>query len=626
MNEKELEARIVKTGRPRLFFNAAGLADLKRKIATTHRAKWENLKAAVDAVVNENPPEYRGIEGDPTRPGTPNDEMLYQRNYGYRVPALALMALIDPDPKYFEAARKWALKPAEYPLWGAGVFQNSGLAAAHTLYGLSIAYDWLYDRWSEQDRKTLRELLMRRGRDMYEAAEGITDTGWWKESWRQNHAFIDYGGLGLTAAALAGEEPQAGVWFAKVQWAYQHIFAELPNDGSYEEGVPYWGYGFESLIRVITALRPFFETDFYATTNLRHSHLFRLYMAGPEMPQIANFGDGLTRDWHAMRTTMYRMAAEFRNPLAQWLAENLPDRQEPDPALYSLLWYDPTVPAQRPADTPLWHVFPETGFAGMRTSWETDALTMHLRSGQVNVSHSHFDVNDFLINAAGEFLLQDYGYGKVGPGYFNRQTMYFSTCTAGHNCLVIGGRDQRNAPEAKGVITHSHEQDGLVWLRSDATACYDNASSMARELVLRQPGPGTGKWGYVLVRDLVRTSTPEQFDFMLQPGGEVITTGNRFEIRGAKARLIGVVLSPAQVTISLMPGLGEQVNVPRPFTMRIAAPAKATSAEFIVAFVPLAEGERAPEISMPSSDVVRIGKEDVVFSPNGTNAPKRRAV
>lgn len=387
MTENELEARIIQTGRPRLFFNAAGLADLEKKIATTHRAKWDNLKAAVDAVVHENPPEYRGIEGDPTRPGTPNDEMLYQRNYGYRVPALAMMAMIDANPKYFEAARKWALKPAEYPLWGAGVFKNSGLAAAHTLYGLSIAYDWLYDRWSDQDRKTLRELLMRRGRDMYEAAEGITDTGWWKESWRQNHAFIDYGGLGLTAAALAGEEPQAGIWFAKVQWAYQHIFAELPNDGSYEEGVPYWGYGFESLIRVITALRPFFETDFYGTTNLRNGHLFRLYMAGPEMPQIANFGDGLTRDWHAMRTTMYRLACEFRNPLAQWLAENLPDRQEPDPALYSLLWYDPTVPAHLPIDTPLWHVFPETGFAGMRTSWKTDALTMHLRSGQVNVSH-----------------------------------------------------------------------------------------------------------------------------------------------------------------------------------------------------------------------------------------------
>ena len=625
MTTADLEAKIIKTGRPRLFFNAAGLADLKKQIATTHRAKWDELKAAVDAVVNENPPEYRGIEGDPTRPGTPNDEMLYQRNYGYRVPALALVALIDPDPKYFEAARKWALKPVEYPLWGAGVFKNSDLAAGHVLYGLSIAYDWLYDRWSDQDRKTLRAVLSQHGRDMYEAAEGIApDVGWWRHSWRQNHSFISYGGLGLAATALAGEEPNAGVWFAKVQWAYQHIFGELPNDGSYEEGVPYWGYGFESLLRVITALRPFFETDFYATTNLRSGHLFRLHMAGPEMPQIANFGDGLTRDWHVMRTLMYRLAAEFRNPLAQWLAEALPVRQEPDPALYSLLWYDPTVSAQRPADTPLWHVFPETGFAGMRTGWDKDALTVHFRSGQVDVSHSHFDVNDFLLNAGGEFLLQDYGYGKVGPGYFNRETMYFSNATVGHNCLIIGGRNQRKGPDAKGVITHWKEQNNLLWLRSDATACYDNADSVARELVLRQPGAGTGRWGYVVVRDLARTPAPEQFDFMLQPGGEVLIDGSRFEIRGQKARLIGVVLAPQGATISLMPGLGEHINVPRPFTMRIAAPEKATSAQFIVAFVPLADGETAPDVSSPSAGVVRIGSDELVFSSDGTAAPARR--
>jgi len=624
MTPAELAAKITQAGRPRLFFDAAGLAQLQEKIATTHRAKWEKLKAAVDGVLAEEPPEYRGIVGDPTRPGTPNDEMIYQRIFGYRVPALALVSRLDPDPKYLEATRKWALKPAGYPLWGAGVFQNSGLAAAHQLYGLAIAYDWLYDRWSEEDRGALRKLLTRRGRDMYEAAEGITDTGWWKEAWRQNHAFIDYGGLGLTAAALAGEAPEAGVWFEKVEWAYRHIFAELPEDGSYEEGVPYWGYGIESLIRVITALRPYFETDFYATPNLRQAHLFRLYMAGPAMPQIANFGDGLTRDWHAMRTTMYRFAAEYRNPLAQWLAEALPDRDDPDACLYALLWYDPTVPAELPADAPRWQVFPETGFAGMRTSWDPDALTLHFRSGQANVSHSHFDVNDFLLNAAGEFLLQDYGYGKVGPGYFNRETSYFSIATVGHNCLVIDGRDQFKEDFSLGEITHAEERDGVVWLRSDATACYDGAYSVVRELALVQPGPGTGKWGYVLVRDRARAHAPAQFDFMLQPGGELVMGEGRFEIRGKRARLVGVVLSPEEVALSAAPGYGENINVPQPFSLKIAAPAKRTEVEFLVVLVPLAVGETAPEVAR-IADGLRVGTEVIAFSPDGKTPPTRRS-
>mgnify|MGYP000241323381 CR=1 FL=1 len=59
----------------------------------------------------------------------------------------------------------------------------------------------------------------------------------------------------------------------------------------------------------------------------------------------------------------------------------------------------------------------------------------------------------FLVNVGGEWLLHDYGYGKVGPGYFNRAVDYFSNDTAGHNCLVIGGRNQRKDDQSQGTIT-----------------------------------------------------------------------------------------------------------------------------------------------------------------------------
>ncbi len=163
------------------------------------------------------------------------------------------------------------------------------------------------------------------------------------------------------------------------------------------------------------------------------------------MGSIANFGDGPTRDWHSIAPLMYRLAAEYRGPLAQWLAEApAPRATIRTRAMYDLLWYDPTLPrrsARRPC--PTWHAFSETGFAGARTGWGDDAITLHLRSGKADVSHSHLDVNDFLLNVGGEWLLRDYGYGKVGPGYFNQEVDYFSNDTVGHNCLVIGGRNQR---------------------------------------------------------------------------------------------------------------------------------------------------------------------------------------
>ncbi len=624
MSSEQYEARIVAAGRPRLLFTQAELDKLREAIKTTHKEEWERLKAAADRMLDEDPPEYRPprVGGDPTRPGTLNDEMLWQRTFGYRIPGLAMVALLDPDPKYFEAARKWALKPGEYEYWGAGVFDGTDLAAAHELYGISLAYDWLYDRWSPEDRERLKEILAQRGKVMYEAAVGINDRGWWKHTWRQNHAWCNYGALGVTAVALAGDVPGVGEWLKTADYGFEHIVAELPDEGAYEEGVPYWGYGMESLMRFITACRPYLARDYYQSEYLRHTHLFRIYLAGPEMRQVANFGDGPDRDWHSIRPLMYRLASEYRNPLAQWLAEHLPDRTDLDTALYDLLWHDPTVPAERPADLPTWHAFKATGFAGARTSWAPDCLTLHLRSGKVNVSHSHEDVNNFLLNAAGEWLLRDYGYGEVGPGYFSKDVSYFSNATAGHNCLVIGGRDQRTDDDAVGVITDAEERGGLLWLRSDASACYEGAESVARELVLVRPHQGTGRWGYVLVRDLARTKEDETFEFMLQPGGETTVSGDTFTITCEKARLFGKVLAPSGVTMEVLPGIGEHVNVKNPRTLRIAAPGKAKEVEFLVALIPLAEGEEAPEVTLKEG-AVQIGADLIAFSADGKAAPEK---
>ena len=128
-------------------------------------------------------------------------------------------------------------------------------------------------------------------------------------------------------------------------------------------------------------------------------------------------------------------------------------------------------------------------------------MGLYLRSGKANVSHSHLDVNNFILNAGGEYLLRDYGYGNVGPNYFNKGQVYLSTSTWGHNCLVIGEREQRKDRDSEGTITDGGEYDGLFWFRSDATQAYEGVESVVRELTLVKPHAGTGKWGYVVVRD-----------------------------------------------------------------------------------------------------------------------------
>lgn len=619
---RALEKKVIAAGRPRLFIDRQKLTELRKSITATHQPKWEKLKAAVDAALTESPPDYRPpkVGGDSTRPGTLNDEMLWQRQFGYRLPGMALVALLDEDPKYFGLVRRWALQPGKYPLWGAGIYENTGLAAKHQLFGISIAYDWLYDRWSDEEREQLRKTLRERGRILYEAAEGINDRGWWKHAWRQNHAWNGYQALAVTAIALAGEEPDSGTWLEKSLWGGRNIIKELPDEGAYEEGLPYWGYGMEALVRFLEAVRPYTEEDFYSYEYFSNTYLFRLHLAGPDVGEIANFGDGRTRDWHAMETTMYRLASEYRNPVTQWLAESMPERSDIDATCWGLLWFDASFKGNLSKDTPRSHTFQETGFAGARTSWTPEGMTLHLRSGAADVSHSHLDVNNFLINVAGEWLLRDYGYGEVGPGYFNKQTIYFSTGTWGHNCLVINKLHQRRDSESIGRITDAVDTGKLVWWRSDASSCYQDAESVVRELIMVRPSRNEIGWGFIVVRDQVRSVDAATFDFMLQPGGKVSISGDQFLVKGQTNQLLGQVLSPEQVEMNIEKGIGGNVNVEDPLSLRIAAPGKSREVEFLVVLVPLQAGQETPQVKV-SSKGLQVGKTIVSLSADGGSQP-----
>ncbi|UCF38168.1 MAG: heparinase II/III family protein [Acidobacteriota bacterium] len=622
--ESRLEKKVVVEGRPRLFFRHDGLERLRMQITSTHRAKWEKLKSAADAALGQVPPAFRKprVGGDSTRPGTLNDEMLWQRQYGYKLPGMALVALLDGSPRYFELTRRWALQPATYPLWGAGLYENTGLAAKHQLFGISIAYDWLYDRWSTEDRIALRETLRRHGRILYEAAEGINDRGWWKDTWRQNHAWNGYQALAVTAIALMGEEPDAETWLKKALWGGRHIVQELEDEGAYEEGLPYWGYGMEALVRFLEAVTPYSEEDFYSYDYFSNTYLFRLHLAGPDVGQIANFGDGRTTDWHAMETTMYRLAAQYRNPVTQWLADSMPDRTDLDASCWGLLWYDAEIQGKLPQDTPRSHVFRETGFAGARTDWTTEAMTLHLRSGVADVSHSHLDVNNFLLNVAGEWLLKDYGYGRVGPGYFNKQMIYFNTGTPGHNCLVIDGKDQRKDHDSVGKITDAVDTGEMVWWRSDATACYEGSESVVRDLVMLRPGADDLEWGAVVIRDQARTTSPASFDFLLQPGGRVALSSNgTFVIEGEKVSLAGIVIAPNEVAASVEHGIGKRINVEDPLSLRISAPEKAEQVEFQVVFIPFRNGSEVPAARLTEAGI-EIGSRVLEFADSSGQQPR----
>src|SRR5579871_3451533 len=97
---------------PRLFFDAKSIELLRQRIGTTHAAQWQAVRRDADSYLRSGPPGY-------TAPTGPNDEQLWQREVGNKLPFLAISYLLVPEmTPYLDAAVKWSLASCSYPLWG----------------------------------------------------------------------------------------------------------------------------------------------------------------------------------------------------------------------------------------------------------------------------------------------------------------------------------------------------------------------------------------------------------------------------------------------------------------------------------------------------------------------------
>ena len=84
------------------------------------------------------------------------------------------------------------------------------------LNGYALAYDWLYNQLSANDRLVIQNALIQRARESYEAASSsyyIESLGnWWRSAYSQNHWSVNISALGIAALVLENESAEAAIW------------------------------------------------------------------------------------------------------------------------------------------------------------------------------------------------------------------------------------------------------------------------------------------------------------------------------------------------------------------------------------------------------------------------------
>lgn len=542
---------------PRLHLNAARLAALRTAIEGSHAAIWTELRAEADRYVRRGPPAY---VGDEDRSG---EEQLWQRSVGNAMPYLALAYALTGEKTYLEAAQKWALASCRYASWGLKRYDGMDLATGHQLLGLALVYDWCHRDLEPAARDEIRQTLTRRASAMYQAA--ALGSTYWRRAYLQNHLWVNATGLAAAGFALFDEVEEAPEWVGFALDAFRSTMKALGPDGASHEGVGYWEYGVEYLLKFMDLSDTLLGVDLHDHPWWRNTSQYAIHLGLPRNAWrrdqcIVDIADCPRGHWYGPDYLLRRLAARYRDPAAQAEAAAIDEANvaSTEASWLNLLWYDPAIPLQPASERPTLHHFEDMGLVASRSAWSGDESLAVFKCGPFigheaverfnydpGGGHVHPDANHFVVFGAGEWQVRDDGY--------------HSKWTGQHNTLLVNGRGQMGegahwfrgsvplAQHARPTILKALSTPRLDHLAGDAAAAYPaelGVKRFVRHLLFLKPD-------LLIVADDIELGQAADLELRFHPEGKLSPqAGGTFLAEGRQSVLRIEPLTPEGLQVS----------------------------------------------------------------------------
>jgi len=475
----------VRTGKsmshPRLFYNPASLGQLRQILATDADAETKLKKSGKQWIAAELIPEAVAMRGpgqhaDYGEPGNQISDMGL---------TLGLLYQLTGEKQYADKLREALLYYAKYVRWTGQQFEqrspawHSELDTSKFSFGFATGYDALHAFLSDADRKTISEAMIRLA-----VLPTLED---WILPGTRIHSFDSMGhnwwgvcvaGAGLCALALLDDEPRAQQWITAIdagfeQWfnypgsVLQNRVATFERSGPSYEGVNYTKYGITEYLHYRLAWQNTFPglkaADLEPLNQVARFFLHTLYPKSKGFLAV-NFNDSSLEN-DATETMLLLIACGLGTPEASRYLELVHSR--PPGAMFSLL--RPYAKPPSISDAPTSCIYPDMGWAMMRSSWDNNATLLAIKSG-FTWNHAHADAGSFILFKQGVPLIIDSGtcsYGRKEYGDYYCQSR-------AHNVILFDGSGQLKEDLARGCKFPGHlhcliDGLGLKYVYADAT-------------------------------------------------------------------------------------------------------------------------------------------------------------
>lgn len=378
------------------------------------------------------------------------------------------------------------------------------LGVAGVACSMAMCYDWIYPTLTESERSEIENALRTRALEPFHRIYAAKSESWTQvhHNWRS----VICGEMGITAMAINDKIFNTKEILQQAADGVMDVLNHGGQEGDWDEGIHYWGFGIGQAVLFIQALYHFSDglLDLYRIPFLQHTGDFGLYMRTPEGDCFgySDHENGPPRPW-----LMAALAARFKNPYWQWQA--LLDAQ---PNLENLVFLDESVKARPPATLAAGKHFRDTEVATLRSSWEQDAVFLGIKSGRTDINHSHLDLNSFVVHAWGKPLLVDIDTWPYAhrSGFFDRSDRRWNfecNATSGHNTLLVDGQGQACSAESQGHFMRFQSAAGFSYAVAEADKAYPSLlHRFHRFFVLHR--------GVVLLLDDVEADRPRQLEWL----------------------------------------------------------------------------------------------------------------
>lgn len=414
---------------------------------------------------------------------------LYYLSYSYRMTG---------NEDYLNRAEKELLAVSDFKDWNPQHF----LDVAVMSIGVSIGYDWLYDKLSDNVKKKIRNAIIEKA--ILPAAN--SKYNWFYTSY-SNWNQICNAGLVMGALAIYEDQPEMAkeTIDKSIKSLNEYGMKVYEPDGAYPEGYTYWGGGTGMQVTMMASLETAMGSDLGLSDNefFMKSPYFILLLSTPN-GFCYNYGDSGSSI--RLEQAMFWFAEKLKNPsllyieyqhlsdFNRYVKNDGTDRFLPNVLIFSKNLDLGTI---KEPNNFFWKSNGVKPIFTYRSGWsnKNDAY-LGIVGGAANISHGHMDAGSFLfeknqVRWAHELGLQSYStLESKGVDLWNysqtgQRWDVFRLSNKGHSTLIVN--DERHYVDGAPQIIQTFQTDEEKGAEIDLSSLFPNSLNKAvRKVILNK--------------------------------------------------------------------------------------------------------------------------------------------